>query len=96
MNNLAWALATCPDPAVRNPAEAIQLAERARASAPRSPSYLDTLAAAYAAAGRFPDAVAAARQAVALAEAAGPTDAAARFRLRFDLYRTNQPFHEPE
>jgi Flp pilus assembly protein TadD len=32
LNNLAWHLATCPDPAVRNPAEATRLAEEAVAA----------------------------------------------------------------
>jgi hypothetical protein len=94
MNNLAWTLATCRDPACRNPAEAVRLAEQASAADQRNFSFFDTLGAAYAAAGRFPDAAAAARQAVALAEAADQTDAAARFRLRLDLYRSNQPYHE--
>jgi protein O-mannosyl-transferase len=95
LNNLAWTLATCRDPACRNPAEAVRLAEQASAADRRNFSFFDTLGAAYASAGRFPDAVAAALQAVALAEAAGQTEAAAKFRIRLELYRSNQPFHEP-
>ena len=34
-NNLAWALATCPDPGLRNPARAVALAQSAVRQAPR-------------------------------------------------------------
>ncbi len=57
-NNLAWIRATHPDPELRNGAEAVRLAERACALwKDRDPNLLDTLAAAYAEAGRFPEAV---------------------------------------
>jgi tetratricopeptide (TPR) repeat protein len=70
-NNLAWLLATDPDSSVRAPAEAVALAERAAAgSGRRDPRILDTLAAAYAAAGRPAEAADAAREAAALARAA--------------------------
>lgn len=43
LNNLAWLLATCPDPAFRNPTRALDLAQKAAARDP-SPHVLDTLA----------------------------------------------------
>ena len=44
-NNLAWALATCPDPDVRNPSEAVLLAEDAcKGTNYSNPGLLDTLA----------------------------------------------------
>lgn len=92
MNNFAWLLATCPDAVCRNPAEAVRLAEQASAAAQRNFNFFDTLGAAYAAAGRFPDAVAAAQQAVVLAEAAGQTNVAARFRSRLELYQNQKPY----
>ena len=65
---LAWMLATCPEASLRNGAEAIELAQcvnqfygGGRLDA------LDTLAAAYAEKGRFPEALAAARKAVEIA-----------------------------
>jgi tetratricopeptide (TPR) repeat protein len=65
---LAWALATCPDPAMRNGAEAVALAEKARRLSDASdPAVLSTLAAAYAESGRFADAAATARLALTLA-----------------------------
>lgn len=71
-NNLAWLLATDPDPAVRAPDEAILLAERAVAATERqNASFLDTLAVAYAAGGRLEAARDAAREAAARAREAG-------------------------
>jgi len=55
-NNLAWILATAPDPSLRAPQEACELAQRA-ARWNSEPSVLDTLAAAYAAAGRYGEAI---------------------------------------
>lgn len=53
-NNLAWILATHPDPAMRAPQRAIDLIEELeRATNRAGPTSLDALAAAYAASGRF-------------------------------------------
>lgn len=58
LNNLAWLLATCPDDAVRDGTAAVRHAERAvRLTSGEDPEALDTLAAAYAEAGRFDAAV---------------------------------------
>ena len=57
LNYMAWILAT-DSPAIRNPKEAILLAEKAcELGGNKQPELLSTLAAAYAAAGRFDDAV---------------------------------------
>jgi tetratricopeptide (TPR) repeat protein len=56
-NNLAWLFATAKPTSFRNPEEAIRLAEGALERASENPDVLDTLAASYAAAGRFDDAV---------------------------------------
>jgi tetratricopeptide (TPR) repeat protein len=42
-NNLAWMLATCKDANLRNPAEAVRLAQRAVALVPRAGIYWNTL-----------------------------------------------------
>ena len=69
-NNLAWMLATCPDASLRNGPKAVELAQRAvQLSAGMSPQILDTLAAAYAEAGQFPEAIKTARQALDLSVA---------------------------
>lgn len=68
LNGAAQLLATSTDSSVRNGAEAIMLAKRAASvSGGRDPATLDTLAAAYAEAGRFPEAVETVRRALALA-----------------------------
>jgi tetratricopeptide (TPR) repeat protein len=63
-NNLAWILATSPDETLRDPAEALTLAQRVSERFPNNPDFLDTLAAAQAAAGRFPEALAAIDKAI--------------------------------
>jgi tetratricopeptide (TPR) repeat protein len=91
--SLAWVLATSPDAAVRKPAEAIQLAERGAALTDRRDvTVLDTLAAAYAAAGRYADAVTTERTALGIVEKAGATSAAEAIRARLELYRKNRPY----
>jgi protein O-mannosyl-transferase len=95
MNNLAWILATHPDPKFRDGAEAVRLAERAaRLAGSNSASAADTLAAAYAEAGRLPEAVAKMNKAIALAEASGQTNSTLKFRARLDLYQAGKSFHE--
>jgi len=85
LRNLAWILATHADPAVRDGARAVRLAEQAeRQSAGRSPSVLDALAAAYVAAGRFDDAIATARRAVAVARETGAHDLARHIEERYE------------
>ncbi|OQW95749.1 MAG: hypothetical protein BWK77_06920, partial [Verrucomicrobia bacterium A1] len=59
-HTLAWMRATSPEPDVRNAAEAVRLAEQVCAAVgPAQPETFDTLAAAYAEAGRFGEAIAA-------------------------------------
>ena len=88
MNNLAYLLATAEDPAVRDPAEAMSLAEAAlRALGEEEPALLDTLAAAQAAAGRIDDAIASASRAAALAAARGDAALEAELRRNLERYR---------
>lgn len=94
-SELAWLLATSPDDGVRDPEAAIRLAEAAlELAGGRDISVLDTAAAAYAAAGRYDDAVRIAENAL---EVAGP-DADRRYgeiRARLRLYRARQPYRTP-
>lgn len=87
-NNLAWLLATVPDPALRDPERAIELARGVLARDPGNAYVLDTLAAAYAAAGRYDEA--SRTQVQALGQLAADTDPAqhAEFRRRLDRYRS--------
>ena len=84
-SRLAFVLATSTDPAYRDPARAVALAERALAQK-RDFASLSTLAAAYAAAGRSADAVGAARAGLELARAADDPRAIANLQKQVDLY----------
>ena len=82
LTTAAWVLSTAGDGTVRAPAEALPFAERAvRLTGRRDARALDVLAVAYASAGRFDDAVAAAREARALADPALARDIAARLAM---------------
>jgi len=97
LNNLAWILAASSDPALRNGAEAVELAERAcEITDYKEPLLVGTLAAAYAEAGRFPEAVSSAEMARALALAAGQKAIAQRNEELLELYRAGRAYHEPE
>jgi Flp pilus assembly protein TadD len=68
LNNLAWLRATAPEARFRDGTEAVRLAEKAcHLTDYQLTVYVGTLAAAYAEAGRFEDAVKTAQKAVALA-----------------------------
>ena len=96
LSGLAWIRATAADAALRNPEQAIQLAERAAAlTRRRDLAALDALAAAYAAAGRFDDAVTTAQAAVDSAVAGGQIDIAAQFRERLALYQRRESYRVP-
>ncbi len=84
-NNLAQLLATTSDAGLRDPAEAIRLAEAALGAAGDEPALLDTLAAAQAAAGQLARAVETATRAAALAQARG--DAALQREIERNLAR---------
>jgi Flp pilus assembly protein TadD len=95
-NSLAWLLATCPVDSLRNGAEAVAQARRAVALSRRqNAGTLDTLAAAYAEAGRFSDAVATAREALKLAAGQDGPELAASIRGRIALYAAGKPYREP-
>jgi len=102
---LAWLLATTPDETLRDGAAAVTLIRPLALLYPDW-RHLDTLAAAYAAAGRWPEAVAtqeraldAARHAGGSADAAlgAATDALLEpLEERLDGYRREHPFQQPE
>lgn len=95
MFNLAFLLATCVDEDLRDPRQAVRLAERAcrlvnRPNAVR----LSILAAAYAATGRFDEAVTVAHVAIQRAEAAGDVDQARQLRRHLELYQDRSPYRD--
>jgi tetratricopeptide (TPR) repeat protein len=89
--DLAWILATTDRADLRQPLEAIQLAEHAATATGYSePTVLDTLAAAYFAAGQRERAVRTARTALDLAMGGGQTELADRIRARLSYYEQPQ------
>jgi cytochrome c-type biogenesis protein CcmH/NrfG len=95
LSNLAWVLATCPQAAVRDGVRAVELAQQAvRLTDGNDPSMLGTLAAAYAEAGRFPEAITTIQNACALASGAGDRALLEKDQQLLELYRRNQPYRE--
>lgn len=89
---LAELLATHPDPSIREPHEAVRLAELAAGMTNYGhPVPLDALAAAYASAGRFDEAAETAELALRLAYSAGERALTERIRSRLELYRQRRP-----
>ena len=96
MNGLAWVLATHPDRKLRDSGRAIRLAQRAsELTENRDASILDTLAAAYAAANQFDQAVATAEAALGLIDDRASSDLETDLKKRLDLYRQRSPFRDP-
>jgi hypothetical protein len=94
-NNLSWLLATTSDSRWRNGNEAVRLAERAcQLTREKEAFMIGTLAAAYAEAGRFNEAVAAAQKARTVALAHGQTDIAAANERLLDLYKSGRAYHQ--
>ena len=92
LNPMARILFTHPDPKMRNTSEAIALAERAaKLTKYQNATILETLAAAYAAAGQFDRAVTTAEAALELASAAQADKLAIRIRKQLQLYRQAKP-----
>ena len=95
-NNLAWLLATLPPTQGGNPVRAVALAQRAcEHTGNRVAEYLDTLAAAYAAAGRFDDAVVTVEKAIVQARSVGQLQSVPGMEARLRLYRDRQPAPNP-
>jgi tetratricopeptide (TPR) repeat protein len=93
-NNLARVLATCPQASLRNGNKAVELSQRAnQLTGDGNPVVLGTLAAAYAEARRFPEAVETAQRALQLAETQSNTALADDIRSQLKLYQAGIPFH---
>jgi protein O-mannosyl-transferase len=97
LSNLAWLLATSPDPTLRNGPEAVRLAERADSTSSRSdkhPTVLRILAAAYAEAGQFEKAKETAQHALEAANIQGNTTLAEALQGEITLYDLGLPYHQ--
>ncbi len=95
LNDLAWLLATHPDPALRDGQNAVRFAERGCAlTAGKYPTLLSTLAAAYAETGRFSDAINKGEEALSLARSAGNDNVATLSENLLTWFRANRPYRE--
>jgi tetratricopeptide (TPR) repeat protein len=97
LNNLAWVLAACPQASLRSGNKAVELAQRAnQLTRDGNPAVLRTLAAAYAEAGRFPEAVETGERALQVAGTQSNTALADAIRSQLKLYQAGIPFHYTE
>jgi len=95
MGNLAFLIATHPEIKGRDINEAIYLADRAcMITNYKNPSYLDTLAAAYASAGRFTEAVDTAQKAITLADDANQPQIKDIIQYHLTFYTQGIPYIE--
>ena len=93
LNDLAWLLSTCPEPSLRNGKKAVSYATRAcELGSWKDAFVIDTLAASYAEAGDFKQAVRRQEEATRLA---GESDKAEMAR-RLALYKSHKPYREAE
>ena len=90
LDSFAWLLATCPDAAVRNGKQAVAVSQKACAMTGwRVPSFVDTLAAAFAEAGDF-------EQAVKYEEMTLSKKKWEKAELRLNLFRERKPYRSSE
>ena len=90
---IAWLRATHPDQDIRDPELAVRFAERAATSSQyKDPRVLDTLAAAYAASGRFGDALAIVRKAIVLSETQRNAELVEQLRRRTEVYSQGKTY----
>jgi cytochrome c-type biogenesis protein CcmH/NrfG len=94
MRRLAWILSTAKDDRVRDGAAAVTFAERAVAALPADPLAWSALAAAYAEVGRFRDATATARRALAVAQNAGRVELLPELGGDIALYEAGRPLRQ--
>ena len=92
-NQIAWTLATCPMDDIRNGPRAVEMAQQALALSPEI-IYLDTLAAAYAEAGRFQDAVSVQQKVIAWLKRNDRTEEIKEGNYRLFVYRAYKPWRD--
>ena len=96
LNLAASLMATCPDASIRNGTEAMALANRAqRLTVGHDAAILDTLSAAHAEVGSFPQAIETEQRAIVLATQQGKLQLANTLKAHLTRYRSNAPLREP-
>ncbi|MBN1391983.1 MAG: tetratricopeptide repeat protein [Sedimentisphaerales bacterium] len=97
MNDIAWFMTVSKETKVRNPERAIRLAEKAcKLSDYKKPEFLDTLAAAYAAAGDFEKAIGTAERALELCQSPEQNPLKEEIESRLALYKAGKPYIEAQ
>ena len=97
LNNLAWVLATVNDVSIQNANKAIEYAQLAcELTGNKEAGPLDTLGAAYAAAGKFEEAKTIAAQALNIAKTSGQVKLAGEIENRIKLYEAGQPYRQTQ
>ncbi len=95
MNDLAWFLAASKEATIHNPDKAIRLAQRAaELTKYENATILDTLAVAYASAGKFSKAVETAEKALELAQSSQKRQLAEDIQNRLLLFKAGRPYIE--
>jgi tetratricopeptide (TPR) repeat protein len=91
-NNIAWILATCLDARYRDGERAVELSQNA-VELSRTSNHLETLAAAYAEAGKFEDAITTQEKVIDLMQKEGKT-VTVEIIERLEFYKSNKPWRE--
>jgi tetratricopeptide (TPR) repeat protein len=95
LNAQAWVLATSDDDKVRNGAKALELARQAvDLTSRQQPAVLNTLAAAYGEIGQFTNAVAAANEAMTMAQQRNQADLVVKIQQALTSYQSGHPYRE--
>ena len=92
-NGLAWIMATCPEGKYRDGKRAVELAEKAVALKDAA-SFLDTLAAAYAEAGRFQDAIKTQERVITKLKQESGTQYLPQCEKHLSSYKAGKPWRE--
>jgi tetratricopeptide (TPR) repeat protein len=94
LNKLAWLLAAVDDASIHNAQKAVEFAQRGcELTSYKDPMLLDTLAVAYAAAGRF-EAKATAEKALNIAKETGRENLVVGIQERIKFYEAGQPYRQ--
>jgi len=95
LNDLAWELATSAQPSARNGNQSVALAQRAnQLTGGTDLDIVGTLAAAYAEAGQFDEAIVTVQKSIELARTTGRQDQLSQLNDELKLYAARMPFHQ--
>ena len=96
LNKLAWLKAAYKEADFHDPEKAVHLASQCcELTGYKTPSFLDTLAVAYAAAGRFAEAIETTENAISLVQPKDQSELLDALKSRLELYKRNHPYFDP-